>query len=88
MSDERVIVVEKASKTFASARGPVKALDSFDMFVNRGEFVSIVGPSGCGKSTLLWAMASLWPLSSGSIKIMGQEVRTPRARSGYGLSER
>jgi NitT/TauT family transport system ATP-binding protein len=82
MSDQPVIVVEKASKTFNSARGPVKALDSFDMYVKQSEFVSIVGPSGCGKSTLLWAMASLWPLSSGSIKIMGEEVRKPRREVG------
>jgi NitT/TauT family transport system ATP-binding protein len=82
MSDQVVIVVEKASKTFKSARGPVRALESFDMFVNQGQFVSIVGPSGCGKSTLLWAMASLWPLSGGTIQIMGQEVRSPRREVG------
>jgi NitT/TauT family transport system ATP-binding protein len=77
-----IITVDKAGKTFDSARGPVKALESFDMSVSEGEFVSIVGPSGCGKSTLLWAMAALWPLTSGSIKIYGQEVRGPRREVG------
>lgn len=77
-----VIVVENACKTFESERGPVQALDGFSMTVDEGEFVSIVGPSGCGKSTLLWAMASLWPLTSGSIKINGEEVSGPRREVG------
>lgn len=77
-----VIVVENASKTFESARGLVQALDDFSMTVDKGEFVSIVGPSGCGKSTLLWAMAALWPLSSGSITIGGKEVIGPRRDVG------
>ena len=83
-----IITVEKAGKTFESGRGPVKALESFDLTVGKGEFVSIVGPSGCGKSTLLWAMAALWPLTSGSIKIYGQEVRGPAARSAWCSSRR
>lgn len=82
MSSQPVIVVENARKTFESERGPVPALDGFNMTVNEAEFVSIVGPSGCGKSTLLWAMASLWPLTSGSIKINGQEVTGPRREVG------
>ena len=82
MSSQPVIVVENARKTFESERGPVPALDGFSMTVNEAEFVSIVGPSGCGKSTLLWAMASLWPLTSGSIKINGEEITGPRREVG------
>lgn len=82
MADQPIIVVENATKTFASARGPVPALGGFDMTVKKGEFVTIVGPSGCGKSTLLWAMAALWPLTSGSIKISGVEVTGPRREVG------
>ena len=79
---EPVIVVENAAKVFQSARGPVSALENFTMSVSKGEFVSIVGPSGCGKSTLLWAMAALWPLTGGSIRISGQEVSGPRRDVG------
>ena len=82
MGDRAVITVEKAGKIFQSGRGPVNALGSFDLTANEGEFVAIVGPSGCGKSTLLWAMAALWPLTSGSIKIYGQEVKEPRREVG------
>ncbi len=82
MTDQPIIVVENATKTFDSARGPVPALGGFDVTVKKGEFVTIVGPSGCGKSTLLWAMAALWPLTSGSIKISGTEVTGPRREVG------
>ncbi len=82
MSDKPVIAVENAGKIFDSARGPVKALDGFNMTVDEGEFVTIVGPSGCGKSTLLWAMAALWPLTSGTISIYDQLVEGPRKDVG------
>jgi NitT/TauT family transport system ATP-binding protein len=82
MGDQPVIVADKAAKVFQSGRGPVSALAGFDMTVGEGEFVAIVGPSGCGKSTLLWAMAALWPLTGGSIKIYGQEVVEPRREVG------
>lgn len=82
MSEKPVIVVNKATKIFDSPRGPVHALESYDLAVHEGEFVAIVGPSGCGKSTLLWAMAALWPLSSGSITIYGREVKGPRRDVG------
>jgi NitT/TauT family transport system ATP-binding protein len=82
MENNHAILVKDASKTFDSDRGPVEALQNFDLFVEEGEFVSIVGPSGCGKSTLMWAIAALWPLSSGSIKVYGEEIVEPRQDVG------
>ncbi len=82
MSQDPVIQVKDATKTFDSDRGPVQALAGFNMYVDKGEFVSIVGPSGCGKSTLLWAMAGLWPLTSGSTIINGIEVTDTRRDVG------
>jgi len=82
MAGDAVITVKDAVKVFDSDRGPVEALAGFNLEVSEGEFVSIVGPSGCGKSTLLWAMAALWPLTGGSIKIYGEEVNKPRREVG------
>lgn len=82
MSQKPVIQVNEAAKIFESDRGPVEALAGFNMHVNKGEFVSIVGPSGCGKSTLLWAMAGLWPLTSGATIINGKEVTDTRRDVG------
>lgn len=47
------------------------AVDEVSFTVAPGEFVAIAGPSGCGKSTLLKAIASLLPLSKGSVTFSG-----------------
>jgi NitT/TauT family transport system ATP-binding protein len=44
----------------------LKALDTIDLAIAGGEFVSIVGPSGCGKSTLLRIVAGLIAPSGGT----------------------
>lgn len=79
MSQKPVIIANKAGKIFESARGPVHALESFDMAVDEGEFVAIVGPSGCGKSTLLYLIAGLELPTAGSIECYGEVVRGPRS---------
>jgi ABC-type sugar transport system ATPase subunit len=42
--------------------------------IRDGEFIVIVGPSGCGKSTLLRMIAGLETVTSGRIRIDGQDV--------------
>ncbi len=44
----------------------IKALNSVDLRIHRGEFLSIMGPSGSGKSTLLNILGVLDKPSSGS----------------------
>ena len=53
--------------------GNVKAVDSFSLEINDGEFVVLVGPSGCGKSTTLRMVAGLEEISGGTIRI-GERV--------------
>ena len=47
----------------------VRAVDSADLDIRRGEFVSIVGPSGCGKSTLLRIAAGLETATGGQLDV-------------------
>ena len=69
--------------TFPSDAGPVKALSSIDLRVEKQEFVSIVGRSGCGKSTLLRVIAGLLTPSVGKISVMGTSAAEARlCRSG------
>ena len=77
-----IIIVEKATKVYASERGPVHALDNFSMTVEEGDFAAIVGPSGCGKTTLLWGLTGLHPLTGGKAYILGEEVTKPRRDVG------
>ena len=45
------------------------AIESMDLDVNDGEFVSIVGPSGCGKSTFLKIVNGLLRATAGEIRL-------------------
>jgi NitT/TauT family transport system ATP-binding protein len=67
LSDPK-IVVQGATKVYASKSGPVHALDN----------LSLDGPSGCGKTTLLWAMSGLHGLTGGRILLDGTAVDGPR----------
>ena len=58
-------------------RGPVRALQNFDIDVNEGEFLSIVGPSGCGKSTFLNVILGLIRPDSGDIRLRGSPISGP-----------
>ncbi len=63
--------------------GSFKAVDSAILQVMAGEFVVLVGPSGCGKSTLLRLIAGFERVTSGVIRILGNEVNDtdPRHRN-------
>jgi NitT/TauT family transport system ATP-binding protein len=69
------MVVEGATKYYATRSGSVHALDNVSLEVREGEFLCILGPSGCGKTTLLWSMAGLHDLSDGRIRL-GKEIIT------------
>ena len=68
--------------TYASSRGAFKAVESFDLSVRQGEFVSVLGPSGCGKSTMLSIMAGLLKATAGDVRIAGTPVIGPRRDVG------
>jgi NitT/TauT family transport system ATP-binding protein len=58
-------------------RGPVRALQNFDIDVEEGEFLSIVGPSGCGKSTFLNVLLGLVRPDSGDIRMHNKPIIGP-----------
>jgi len=59
------VVFSGVTKNF----GDVIALDSLDLRIEEGEFVSLLGPSGSGKSTTLNLLAGLLDADGGEIKI-------------------
>lgn len=79
---EPFIRIAGVDKTYASVRGPIHALKDIGLDIAEGEFVSLLGPSGCGKSTLMKCIAALEPISAGSIRLAGAEVRTPPDKLG------
>lgn len=69
-----IISVQHVSKYF----GDKAVLDDINLFVRKGEFVTILGPSGCGKTTLLRLIAGFQTATEGEITIAGQDItQTP-----------
>jgi ABC-type polar amino acid transport system ATPase subunit len=58
--------------------GPAQVLRDVDLSVDRGETVCIVGPSGSGKSTLLRCVNMLAAPTSGTVRLDGLELTSPR----------
>ena len=58
-------------------RGPVRALQNFDIDIEEGEFLSIVGPSGCGKSTFLNVLLGLIRPDSGDVRMQNKPITGP-----------
>ena len=84
MSAQRAVVsLRGVSKEFG--RGGVIALESIDLDVRPGEFVSLIGPSGCGKSTLLRIVGDLIQPTSGGVAVNGKPPRRAREDRDYGI---
>jgi len=54
--------------------GSIAAVDSIDLDVHTGEFLSLLGPSGCGKTTTLRLIAGFERPDEGEVRIGGQNV--------------
>lgn len=82
-----ILEIRNVSKTYANS---TKALRDVTLFIEEGEFVSIIGPSGAGKSTLLRCVNRLVDASQGVIlldgtdvtKASGKELRRVRTKTG------
>ncbi len=68
-----VLKAENITKIYGSEKGgiTVKALDKFNITIEKGEFVGVMGPSGSGKTTLLNILATIDNPSAGELLING-----------------
>lgn len=48
------------------------ALNDVTWVVERGHHAAVLGPNGCGKSTLLNALLTYAPVSSGTLRVLGE----------------
>ena len=71
-----IIQAQQVSKDYASGKLKVHALKEVSLDIRRSEVVAIMGPSGCGKTTLLNCLSGLDEITSGSVSIAGQDLRS------------
>jgi ABC-2 type transport system ATP-binding protein len=77
------IEVQQVHKRF----GAVHALAGVDLSIEAGEFFGLLGPNGAGKTTLISILAGLARADSGTLRVMGHDVRRDygRARRALGV---
>jgi ABC-2 type transport system ATP-binding protein len=73
------------TKTYAGARGTLRALDGVSFDIERGEFFGLLGPNGAGKTTLISILAGLARASSGQVTVMGHDVVADFAQARMAL---
>jgi ABC-2 type transport system ATP-binding protein len=80
-----MIEISNISKSYN--KGAVKAVDSLDLKVNKGEIFGFLGPNGAGKTTTIKMVVGLLNPDSGSIIIDGTDIAkeplTAKRKMGY-----
>lgn len=71
---DTVIEVTNVSKSFGKNTSLNQVLDGACMYVQEGEFVSLMGASGSGKSTLLYLIGGLDREFEGKITLCGKDI--------------
>ena len=67
-----MIEIKNLKKTFHNTG--TKALKGIDLYVKKGEFLSILGPSGSGKTTLLRSINGLETIDKGEIFLDNEKL--------------
>lgn len=68
--DKKIIELINVNKEFDG----IKVVDNVNLYIQKGEFVTILGPSGCGKTTTLRMIAGFETVSSGEILLNGVNI--------------
>jgi nitrate ABC transporter ATP-binding subunit len=69
--------IDRLSKTYPSANGPITILDNISLDVQEGEFVCVIGHSGCGKSTLLNMVSGFNTPTQGQVLLQDKLITSP-----------
>ncbi len=87
MAESNEVRFENVDKVFPLDGEYLEVLDTINLNIKSGEFISIVGNSGCGKSTLLKMLVGLDSPTKGKIIVGDRVVSEPRADVGMVFQE-
>jgi len=65
--------------------GGLRAVDQVSFQIAEGELVGLIGPNGCGKTTTFNCISGLLGMTSGRIKVLGQDASGMRPDQIQGL---
>jgi nitrate/nitrite transport system ATP-binding protein len=77
MTGQHHLELTSVTIDFPTDTGVFRALDSVNLKIDKGEFISLIGHSGCGKSTVLNIVAGLCRATQGGVILNGREVVEP-----------
>lgn len=85
-----MIEFERVTKIYPGASTP--AVDAVSFTIPDGEICTVIGPSGCGKTTIMRMINRLHPITSGTIRVSGNDVNAMdeielRRNIGYAIQQ-
>lgn len=75
--EEIILRLDDLKKVYPTPKGDYVVLENLNLEIHKEEFVTIIGHSGCGKTTMLSMIAGLNEITSGSISILGNPIKSP-----------
>jgi putative ABC transport system ATP-binding protein len=73
-SSEPIVVIRDLYKEFRRDEITIPVLTGINLDLCAGEYMALMGPSGSGKSTLLNLVAGLDRPTSGTLRVLGQDL--------------
>ncbi|WP_442600842.1 ABC transporter ATP-binding protein [Paenibacillus sp. KN14-4R] len=83
MTHNKKLILDHIQKSYSDKGQTEIVLKDISMYVEQGEFVSLIGPSGSGKSTILQIIGGLAAPTAGYVQLDNQMVTGKRGLISY-----
>lgn len=80
MSENKALNIEKETSAMLEVKnlciqfGGLKAVDNFNLTINKGQLYGLIGPNGAGKTTVFNMLTGVYKPTSGSITLDGLNI--------------